>query len=169
MKSRIALEPRETPQAQDPHDPLAARLSGADDRIRMSKWLPPQEGVVPRVRIGRRWINILWAIPLVVALLILGAAVAQQLRTMPGVQAFIVHYPGGTPSSRAVYSGFPLWLRLPHFVNIFFMMFIIRTGIRILADHPRLYWRRDCTPGTAWFRFHTRCRKTVSGRRRTIP
>jgi len=32
-------------------------------------------------------------------------------------------------------------------------MFIIRAGIQILADHPRLYLRRDSTPGTAWFRF----------------
>jgi methionine sulfoxide reductase catalytic subunit len=23
----------------------------------------------------------------------------------------------------------------------------------ILADHPRLYWTRDCTPGKDWFRF----------------
>jgi len=33
------------------------------------------------------------------------------------------------------------------------MLFIIRAGIQILADHPRLYWNRDCTPGTEWFRF----------------
>ncbi len=33
------------------------------------------------------------------------------------------------------------------------MMFIIRAGLQILADHPRLYWKRDCTPGTDWFRF----------------
>ena len=92
-------------------------------------------------------------LPLVVVLLILGIAVAQQLRTMPGVQEFIARYPGETPSSEAVYSGFPLWLRLLHFFNFFFMMFIIRAGIQILADHPRLYWRRDCTPGTDWFRF----------------
>jgi hypothetical protein len=37
--------------------------------------------------------------------------------------------------------------------NMLFMMFIIRAGIQILADHPRLYWNRDCTPGTEWFRF----------------
>jgi DMSO/TMAO reductase YedYZ molybdopterin-dependent catalytic subunit/thiosulfate reductase cytochrome b subunit len=36
---------------------------------------------------------------------------------------------------------------------MFFMLFIIRAGVQILADHPRLYWRRDCTPGTDWFRF----------------
>ena len=25
--------------------------------------------------------------------------------------------------------------------------------MQILADHPRLYWGRDCTPGSDWFRF----------------
>jgi len=107
-----AEEPRQAPQ---PHD--ATSLSAADDRIRQSDWLPPQEGVIPRIRLGSRSINVLWAIPLVVVLLILGIAVAQQLRTMTGVQDFIVRYPGKTPSSEAVYSGFPLWLRLLHFFN----------------------------------------------------
>jgi hypothetical protein len=82
-----AKEPRQAPQ---PHD--ATSLSAADDRIRLSAWLPPQEGVVPRIRLGSRWINVLWAIPLIVVLLILGIAVAQQLRTMPGVQEFIARY-----------------------------------------------------------------------------
>ena len=77
-----AKEPRQAPQ---PHD--ATSLSAADDRLRLSTWLPPQEGVVPRVRLGSRWINVLWAIPLIAALLILGIAVAQQLRAMPGVQS----------------------------------------------------------------------------------
>ena len=143
-----AREPRQAPQ---PHDKTS--LSTADDRVLLSAWLPPQEGVIPRIRVGGRWINVLWAIPLVVALLVLGIAIAQQLRTMPGVQEFLARYPGETLPSEAVYSGFPLWLRLLHFFNFFIMMFIIRAGIQILADHPRLYWRRDCTPGTDWFRF----------------
>ena len=46
-----AKEPRQAPQ---PHD--ATSLSAADDRIRLSAWLPPQEGVVPRIRLGSRWI-----------------------------------------------------------------------------------------------------------------
>ena len=143
-----AREPRQAPQLHD-----KTSLSTADDRLRLSSWLPPQEGVIPRIRLGSRWINVLWAIPLVVALLIIGIAMAQHLRTMPGVQEFIARYPGETPPSEAVYSGFPLWLRLLHFFNFFIMIFIIRAGIQILADHPRLYWRRDCTPGTDWFRF----------------
>lgn len=32
------------------------------------------------------------------------------------------------------------------------MIFIIRSGITILADHPRLYWTRHSTPGSDWYR-----------------
>ena len=114
--------------------------------------MPPQVGIVPSIRVGRRWISVLWAVPLAVVLLIFAIAVAQQLRAIPAVQEFILRYPGDTSSS-PVTSGFPLWLRLQHFFNAFFMLFIIRAGIQILADHPRRYFRRDSTPGTAWFRF----------------
>ena len=137
-------------QASPP--PFVGALSNAEDHVRLNAWMPPQTGTIPHIRIGRRWINVLWIIPLIIVLLIPAIAVAQQLRTMPGIQEFIARYPGDT-SSRTVNSGFPLWLRLQHFFNLFFMMFIIRAGIQILADHPRLYWRRDSTPGTEWFRF----------------
>src|SRR5215471_17640828 len=42
-----------------------------------------------------------------------------------------------------------------HFFNLFLMFLIIRAGIQIFADHPRLYWNVNCTPGTEWFRFQT--------------
>ena len=32
------------------------------------------------------------------------------------------------------------------------MIFIIRAGVQILSDHPRLYWTRHSTPGRDWFR-----------------
>ena len=135
------------------HDPLAAKLSRADDRVRLSNWLPRQVGVVPRVRIGRRWINVLWALPVGFALIVVCVAVAQALREVPAVRDFLVRYPGAPVSSRTVTAGFPIWLRIQHFLNLFFMAFIVRSGIQVLADHPRLYWKRDCTPGTEWFRF----------------
>jgi len=135
------------------HDPIEADLSPADDRILLNHWLPPQEGVIPRIRFGKNWFNVLWALPIAFMLLLTGVAIAQALRELPGVQAFLVRYPGAPGNVAVVTTGFPLWLRAQHFLNLLFMAFIIRAGIQILADHPRLYWKRDCTPGTDWFRF----------------
>jgi sulfoxide reductase catalytic subunit YedY len=132
---------------------LRGILTAADDRVRLSEWLPPQSGIAPRVRIGRHWINLLWALPLGCLLLVLGVAIAQELRDLPAVQQFLLRYPGAPPSAPAVEAGFPFWLRVQHFLNLLFMAFIIRSGVQVLADHPRLYWKRDCTPGTEWFRF----------------
>ena len=134
-------------------EPLERTLTGADDRVLLNDWLPPQVGVVPKIRIGRRWINVLWALPLGFVLAVIGVAVAQGLRELPAVQDFLVRYPGVPPSALTVNAGFPAWLRVQHFLNVLFMVFIIRAGVQILADHPRLYWKRDCTPGTEWFRF----------------
>jgi DMSO/TMAO reductase YedYZ molybdopterin-dependent catalytic subunit/thiosulfate reductase cytochrome b subunit len=49
--------------------------------------------------------------------------------------------------------GFPLWISLSHWVNFFFLILIIRSGLSILVDHPRLYWDRGCTPQKQWIRF----------------
>jgi sulfoxide reductase catalytic subunit YedY len=134
-------------------EPLEGALTGADDRLLLSHWLPPQEGIAPRVRIGQRWISVLWALPIGGAALMILVAVAQSLRELPSVQTFIKEYPGIAQGAPSIDSGFPWWLQLQHFTNMFFMLFIIRAGIQILADHPRLYWKRDCTPGSDWFRF----------------
>lgn len=147
------MDKQATDLPRPPHDPLAAALTGADDRIRLAHWLPPRAGVIPRMRIGARWISTLWLAPLAAVALVLLVACAQSLRELPAVQEFILRHPGIAPSTPAVESGFPWWLRLQHFLNMFFMLFIIRAGIQILADHPRLYWKRDCTPGSEWFRF----------------
>ena len=49
--------------------------------------------------------------------------------------------------------GFPVWLRVSHYVNFLFLVLLVRSGLQILADHPRLYWNVHCTPGTEWARF----------------
>lgn len=49
--------------------------------------------------------------------------------------------------------GFPMWVNLSHWVNFFFLVLIIRSGLSILVDHPRLYWNNGCKPGTDWIRF----------------
>jgi sulfoxide reductase catalytic subunit YedY len=48
---------------------------------------------------------------------------------------------------------FPAWIRITHFVNLVFMVFLIRSGIEILGTHPKLYWNDHSKPGTEWARF----------------
>ena len=48
--------------------------------------------------------------------------------------------------------GFPPWLRVTHYVNFLFIILLVRSGLQILMDHPRLYWNVHCTPGTEWLR-----------------
>lgn len=49
--------------------------------------------------------------------------------------------------------GFPLWIGITHYINLIFIILLIRSGLQILLDHPRLYWNVDCTPGSEWIRF----------------
>ena len=42
--------------------------------------------------------------------------------------------------------GFPLWLRVAHYLNFLLLTLLVRSGIQILSDHPRLYWNKHCTP-----------------------
>jgi thiosulfate reductase cytochrome b subunit len=94
----------------------------------------------------------LWLVPIGVVLLIAGIAVAKGLREIPAVQDFMHQFPGTSelPSNAPV--GFPAWLGWQHFLNLFLMLFIIRSGVTIMADHPRFYWTRHSTPGKDWFR-----------------
>lgn len=115
--------------------------------------VPAQYGVAPRIRVGRdRWFNLLWLIPIGVVLLIVGIAVAKGLRELPAVQDFMTAYPGDVELPEGAPVGFPAWLGWQHFLNAFLMIFIIRSGVTILADHPRLYLTRHSTPGKDWFR-----------------
>ena len=144
---------------RDPiEDDLLRRVNqGAlDGRIVIKDWaggIPEERAKAPSLRLGRRWFNVLWLIPVVVVVGVVSVAVAQHLRTYSWMQAFIQEYPG-TSSDYVpeVTDGFPWWLRWQHFFNLVFMMFIIRAGIQILADHPRLYVNAGSKPDTEWFR-----------------
>jgi thiosulfate reductase cytochrome b subunit len=48
--------------------------------------------------------------------------------------------------------GFPAWLRITHFVNFLFLVLLVRSGLQILMDHPRLYWNVHCAPNSEWLR-----------------
>jgi methionine sulfoxide reductase catalytic subunit len=134
-----------------------SQLTPGENVIDPAAWagsIPYAKGIAPRVRVGaNKWFNLLWLLPLGFLLLLVAVAVAKGLRGDASVQRFIARYPGTlAPTPSDATPGFPAWLRLQHLFNLFFMLFIIRSGVQILCDHPRLYWTRHSTPGRDWFR-----------------
>jgi methionine sulfoxide reductase catalytic subunit len=133
-------------------------LTLGEDVVDVATWagsVPAAHGVAPRVRVGRdRWFNLLWLLPLGFVLLLIAVAVAKGLRNTASVQHFLADHPGTDPAAdrSGAYLGVPSWARWQHFLNLFFMLFILRSGLQILTDHPRLYWTRHSTPGRDWFR-----------------
>ncbi len=49
--------------------------------------------------------------------------------------------------------GFPAWLRAAHWINVFLIGLLLRSGIQILSSYPRLYWGYDAVPGREWIKF----------------
>ena len=133
------------------------RATGAPDDIKeFAGGIPQVPARFPEIRIGPWWVttrqSLLALIPLGIVGAILAILTARFLRTLPLVQQFIAAYPGTGSFAPPVPDGFPLWLRICHWLNLFLMLFMIRSGIQILADHPRLYLNPHCTPGSEWFR-----------------
>lgn len=116
-----------------------------------------QRAQFPRVRTGRRWANLIWTIPATVVLLVILVGVAMALRQVPAVQEFITAYPGATPRDEP--QGFPWWLRWQHFLNIVFLLPIMRSGLQILAGRPRLFWRVGQRAGDEWLRMNSEVAK----------
>jgi thiosulfate reductase cytochrome b subunit len=127
------------------HDRVGAEWAGG---------LPAQYGIPPRLRIGRdRWLNLLWMVPSALVVLVAAVIAARSIIDRPSIEDFVRRYPGYAPLPEDAPSGFPAWMRWQHVLNMFFMLFIVRAGLSILADHPRLYWTRHSGPGREWLRF----------------
>src|ERR1017187_9620737 len=100
-----------------------------------------------RIRI---WIrpSILITAALVVLLPVLAAWLEVLLVGLPHIPPVPQVYPNNFAGPH----GFPLWVRYCHFFNFLFVMMLIRSGLSILVDHPRLYFNDGCTPGSEWIR-----------------
>ncbi|WP_235036207.1 cytochrome b/b6 domain-containing protein [Arthrobacter sp. 18067] len=84
------------------------------------------------------------AVALVAALLVV--LVARWLRTLPAIDGFIGQYPGHVALPESAPTGIPAWLAWQHFLNMFFMVLIIRTGIQVRrTQRPAAYWTRKNT------------------------
>jgi thiosulfate reductase cytochrome b subunit len=93
---------------------------------------------------GRSWRRLaLWAGAALVALIVVVAA-ARGLRALPAVQAFIETYPGHRDLPAGSPVGIPAWLGWQHFLNAFFLVMLVRTGLIIRSkQRPPAFWTRD--------------------------
>ncbi len=74
-----------------------------------------------------------------VVLFVVGAIVAagiivlaaRGVTTLPGVPEFLKRYPGEYSLPAFVDKGFPLWASWTHYLNFFFMILIVRTGLLV--------------------------------------
>ncbi|WP_457967163.1 cytochrome b/b6 domain-containing protein [Arthrobacter sp. D1-29] len=87
-----------------------------------------------------------WRKPAVViaVFLVLGLLVvfgARWLRTLEGVQQFVMSYSGHAWQPEGAPVGIPAWLGWQHFFNMFFIVLIVRTGLQVRTERkPPGYW-----------------------------
>lgn len=66
---------------------------------------------------------------------------ARGVTTLPGVPAFLERYPGEYHLPEWADPGFPAWARWTHFLNLFLMVLIIRTGLQVRRQQkPPAFW-----------------------------
>lgn len=88
-----------------------------------------------------------------------GAAVAfvRALLSFPFMQDFLAAFPGEYDPAVAVEPGFAPWVNWAHFFNVFLMVLIIRSGLRIRTEkRPTAFWTPRGDPKgkvslTIWF------------------
>ncbi|WP_348994545.1 cytochrome b/b6 domain-containing protein [Arthrobacter sp. AL12] len=89
-----------------------------------------------------QWIRrvVLLAVGAVAAAAILVLA-ARGVTTLPGVPEFLERYPGEYHLPATAEPGFPWWAQWTHFLNLFLMVLIIRSGYQVRTQQkPPAFW-----------------------------
>jgi sulfoxide reductase catalytic subunit YedY len=92
------------------------------------------------------------ALFVIAVLILIPLALAWIQRALFGLP-YIAPSPASVEGALTGPHGFPAWIRWSHYFNLFFLFMLMRSGLSILMDHPRLYFNDHCTPGTEWIRF----------------
>ncbi|TFD33491.1 hypothetical protein E3T49_03290 [Cryobacterium cryoconiti] len=91
-------------------------------------------------------IRLAWVVPLAIFALAAAVLAAQGIRALPAVQSFLVQFPGTSARPEWAPVGVPAWLAWQHGLNVFFILFIVRSGWQIrTAGRPTMFWTRRNT------------------------
>jgi DMSO/TMAO reductase YedYZ molybdopterin-dependent catalytic subunit/thiosulfate reductase cytochrome b subunit len=118
-----------------------------------------EEGIHPRMRLthvhlrlGRRFVSGWWLLGIAIAVAVVLVAAAKLYAASSAGRGFLARH-ACIPLSPVVPAGMPAFVRWAHLLTFFFLVIIVRSGLQVLADHPRLYTKVHCTPGREWLRF----------------
>lgn len=144
------------------HVAAAVKAPAATPVVGKKPAKPAKPAREPRV-IGSRslsqWVKLgVWGV--VGAILAAGIIVlaARGVTTLPGVPEFMERYPGEYHIPEVAEPGFPAWARWSHFLNIFLMALIIRSGLQIRKQQkPPAFWasKRGGRKLSIYLWFHT--------------
>lgn len=142
VEAVAVVEPPATVSAHAvPAAPAAA--AAAQPAVALEKPVKPNaEARLYGSRTLAQWIKrvVLLALGAVAAAGILVLA-ARGVTTLPGVPAFLVRYPGEYHLPATAESGFPWWAQWTHFLNIFLLVLIIRSGYQVRTEQkPPAFW-----------------------------
>lgn len=66
---------------------------------------------------------------------------ARGVTTLPGVPELLERYPGAYEPPAFAPVGFPVWLNWMHYLNFFFMVLVVRSGLQVRRQqNPPAYW-----------------------------
>ena len=95
-------------------------------------------------RAAKKWVKVAGAALLALVVLLVLVLVAKWVRGLPAVQSFMIDYPGHSPLPPEAPVGIPSWLGWQHFLNMFFLVLIIRSGWLVRSTaRPNAHWTRN--------------------------
>jgi methionine sulfoxide reductase catalytic subunit len=125
----------------------------------LTEKLLSEQGVHPRmslarvhIRLGRRFYSLWWLLGIAVAVAAALVVAAKLYFASSAGHGFLARH-ACIAVSPPVPTGVPAFVRWTHLLSFFFLVMIVRSGLQVLADHPRLYTKVHCTPGREWLRF----------------
>lgn len=110
--------------------------------------MPPEPPTRPAVQRNRpRW---LWLLPIGAVVIVAAVFIARAVLYSPDLAGFFRDFPGETELPADAPVGFPAWLSWSHFLNAFFLIFIVRSGLQIRSKkRPPAFVTRTAGPISA--------------------
>ncbi len=99
----------------------------------------------PRTKAARSpWFKLVWIVPLIIVVLLAVVLLARWMTGLAAVEQFMTDYPGKQPLPESAPVGFPAWLGWQHFLNIFFLVLIVKSGWQVRTNtRPKVFWTRN--------------------------